>query len=433
VDTDSGIRVEFIEARSMDKSFFAKYDLSNFIGDIRNRRLHKAAKQISKRSERIADIAFDHGFGSHDVFGRAFKRVYGITPENYRKRQLLLTDFPKINLVEKKNSEVIDSMVATLIVTKPDIMLIGIERRIGDRGDTPNELWSHYFGTWEETFKDIAGLRIEPEKEIDYALTINRDEEGFTYFIGIEVSSIKHVPPRTVARIIPKTKYAKFTATGPVHESIGRTYDYIWKEWFPTTNYQVTSEPIVEYYDLRCATHLGIPPEQHEMDIYIPIESLLSETKEIVELSPYKAAYYKATGASGKKWHQVKKEAFDVIIEWTRKEGIYQSILPIRARNNGGVDEEDFYYEVFMDIADMDIDATDDKQIQIREIEGGMYIVTPTLHRMLEPTAKSAWDWLNNNADYLQDNYEWFEEFQVKQGKVILDTAIKIHFRVTEG
>ncbi|MBD8497279.1 AraC family transcriptional regulator [Paenibacillus sp. CAU 1523] len=46
----------------------------------------------------MTEIAYDYGFESHDVFGRAFKLVYGITPENYRRGRFLLPTFHAVNL-----------------------------------------------------------------------------------------------------------------------------------------------------------------------------------------------------------------------------------------------------------------------------------------------------------------------------------------------
>ncbi|UVI33163.1 AraC family transcriptional regulator [Paenibacillus spongiae] len=400
---------------------------------IRNRRLHMAAAEINRGVKRIADIAYDHGFESHDVFGRAFKRAYGITPESYRKRQFVLPDFHKINLETEDSEEMIDAVEASAFVTIPEMKLIGIERRIEEGSLSPAELWPYYFENWEALFKDIAKLRIEPEKDIDYALTVDRDEEGFTYFIGIEVSSVDYIPEGAAARIIPKTKYAKFTAVGPVHESIARTYGYIYKHWFPQSDYQLqlSAGPIIEYYDMRCATHIGIPPERHEMDIYIPIEPVITEAKEVVELPPYKAAYYKATGAAGNKWKQVKKEAFDVMIEWTsaRASGIDAAILPIRTWNNGGVADKDFYYEVFMDVTGLDLPASGDERVQMIEMAGGLYMVTPTLHRTLEPTGRAAWNWFESSHEYACVHCEGFEEFLIVDDKVTLETMIRIHIR----
>ncbi|MFD0716384.1 effector binding domain-containing protein [Paenibacillus sp. GCM10027626] len=411
---------------------FEAYTGSTIMSYVRGRKLYLAAERLSQSNEKIVDIAYDFGFESHDVFGRAFKRTYGITPENYRRNRFLLPALHAVNLAQQQKGavDVMNYKPRTVIVTKPALKLIGIECRIEDDASS-TALWKQYFDEWQQTFGNISHLRVEPEKEIDYALSVDRDESGYTYFIGIEVTSVEHVPPGTTVRNIPKTKYARFTAIGPVGESIGRTYDYIFREWFPSSSYQTAAGPIMEQYDMRCATHLGTPLEKHEMEIYIPIEPLVTETKEIIELQPYRAASYKAVGRKGRKWHQVKKEAFDVMIAWALSQGIDQSCLRIRAQNNGGVSEEEFYYEVHMDVTGKNVSTTEESRISLMDCEGELFVVTPAVHRMLEPTGKAFYKWFDQQEKYMMTG-KWFEEFLIDDGKVTLDTLVRIHFGAKE-
>lgn len=48
------------------------------------RNLAFALKELRDTDARILDIALNHGFSSHEAFTRAFKRAYGMTPEDYR-------------------------------------------------------------------------------------------------------------------------------------------------------------------------------------------------------------------------------------------------------------------------------------------------------------------------------------------------------------
>ncbi|WP_339293440.1 hypothetical protein MKY48_16295 [Paenibacillus sp. FSL W8-0187] len=99
-------------------------------------------------------------------------------------------------------------------------------------------------------------------------------------------------------------------------------------------------------------------------------------------------------------WHQVKKEAFDVMIAWTLSQGIDQSNLRIRAHNNGGAPEEDFYYEVYVDVTGIDVSITEDSLVSLIDFEGGLFVVTPTLHRMLEPTGEAFFKWFDQQEKY---------------------------------
>lgn len=61
--------------------------------------------------------------------------------------------------------------------------------------------------------------------------------------------------------------------------------------------------------------------------------------------------------------------------------------------------------------------------------EGGLFIVKPALHRMLEPTGKAFREWFNQQEKYKLTG-AWFEEFLIHDGKVTLDTLIRIHYGV---
>lgn len=64
---------------------------------LRLRKLAFALKEVRDSGKSILDIAFDYGFSSHEAFTRAFKRTYGVTPSEYRKRPKPVVLRTKIN------------------------------------------------------------------------------------------------------------------------------------------------------------------------------------------------------------------------------------------------------------------------------------------------------------------------------------------------
>lgn len=68
---------------------------------IKLRKLAQAANSLRTKDTRIIDAAMDYGFSSHANFTRAFKEVYGITPDEYRTTDVQLNQFVKPELILK--------------------------------------------------------------------------------------------------------------------------------------------------------------------------------------------------------------------------------------------------------------------------------------------------------------------------------------------
>ena len=52
------------------------------------RRIRAAQQMLSSDRSSITEVAFDAGFGSQDSFARAFRKIAGITPRQYRELHL---------------------------------------------------------------------------------------------------------------------------------------------------------------------------------------------------------------------------------------------------------------------------------------------------------------------------------------------------------
>ena len=64
---------------------------------LRLRKLAFALKEVRDSDKSFLDIALDYGFSSNEAFTRAFKRTYGMTPSEYRKKQKPVVLRTKIN------------------------------------------------------------------------------------------------------------------------------------------------------------------------------------------------------------------------------------------------------------------------------------------------------------------------------------------------
>ncbi|MDQ0362067.1 helix-turn-helix transcriptional regulator [Breznakia pachnodae] len=68
---------------------------------LKNRKLAFALKEVRDSNKHISDIAFSYGFSSHEAFSRAFKRIYGVSPTEYRKHPKPVVLRTKINTFDR--------------------------------------------------------------------------------------------------------------------------------------------------------------------------------------------------------------------------------------------------------------------------------------------------------------------------------------------
>lgn len=64
------------------------------------RKISRAADELLQMDCRIIEIAVRFGFSSHEAFTRAFKKVYGCSPRQYRKGRPDIAVFERIYLKE---------------------------------------------------------------------------------------------------------------------------------------------------------------------------------------------------------------------------------------------------------------------------------------------------------------------------------------------
>ena len=67
-------------------------------GYVTKRRVTAAAKELQKRERSVLDIALEYGWGSAEAFTRAFSRVWGMTPTEYRRRWRFSGLCPKLDI-----------------------------------------------------------------------------------------------------------------------------------------------------------------------------------------------------------------------------------------------------------------------------------------------------------------------------------------------
>ena len=168
---------------------------------IKLRRMAMVLEVLQNKNNRILDIALEYGFGSHETFTRAFKEVYGMTPEQYRRKPISLNQFDKpdlllgYTLIDEGVPLISEGLVLEInrkIVEEP-ISFIGVsgyvpiaeQLPVGETTgiDVPGEIWRQFHQEKNRI------NRISNGREIGVAYLGDAPEGCFTYFAGAEAES----------------------------------------------------------------------------------------------------------------------------------------------------------------------------------------------------------------------------------------------------
>ncbi len=92
-----------------DKAFLSKYHFHrvfhSVVGEpvaeyIRRRRLKEAASELVTTDNKIVDIALKYQFSSQEAFTKAFKRIYGVPPREFRTSKVMVFDRRSSNVTK---------------------------------------------------------------------------------------------------------------------------------------------------------------------------------------------------------------------------------------------------------------------------------------------------------------------------------------------
>lgn len=131
------IEVHLTEDISLDNlaalTFFSKYHFHRMfkletgktvMEYVRQRRLSQASYELIYSAKTISEIAHRFSFNSHDAFDKAFKRVYGISPNEYRKSMVFKFSNRKIKEQYRMNDFKVINNTSCSIADKLDCLQV---------------------------------------------------------------------------------------------------------------------------------------------------------------------------------------------------------------------------------------------------------------------------------------------------------------------
>ncbi|EOP94756.1 AraC family transcriptional regulator [Bacillus cereus HuB4-4] len=130
---------------------------------VRKRRLARAAYQLSHTDEKVIDIAFEHGFQSYETFTRAFKKLFQMTPSEYRKQEIETPMYYRVNVKQRKLNPYLGGIqMEYRIVNKPEFLVAGYELKTTSK-EGKNHQDIPVF--WQEYLQKDLGTTIPNRKD----------------------------------------------------------------------------------------------------------------------------------------------------------------------------------------------------------------------------------------------------------------------------
>jgi AraC family transcriptional regulator len=231
---------------------------------IMRRRLSESARELLTTKKKIITIALDYQFNNPETYSRAFRRMFGMLPTQFRKGRTInpLMFRSRITYEQLLHINKGDYLVPVL-VEKPALCFAGIATTIVSGHEGKVELQERFLAILDRL---PDGIRTEHH----YGISIyprGLDTQGFFYMNAVEVERLDDLHPLLVAKPIPPLAYARFIHKG-LYSDVGLSSDYIYQTWLPKSGYELSMPIELEYFG---PNYLGPHDEASRVEILIPI------------------------------------------------------------------------------------------------------------------------------------------------------------------
>ena len=206
---------------------------------VRERRLSQAADELAAGKSDILDLALSIGYSSHEAFSRAFKTLFGQTPDSVRTQG----HTRNLNLLEaaKMTHETSAFLAEPQLIERNTLLLAGLSRShaAGNNAGIPNQ--------WQAFAPYIGNIQGQ-HGTTTYGVVHNiDDDDNFDYLCAVEVNSFDGLHKKLTKLRLPESRYAVFQHDGHVSD-VQETCKSIWSEWLPASGHKPSDEPFFERY-----------------------------------------------------------------------------------------------------------------------------------------------------------------------------------------
>ncbi len=154
-----------------------------------------------------------------------------------------------------------------IFVEIPQLLIVGVQCLASKENGLCPKMW--------EVFGSLAKEGLEMKQPATWfgVETYTKEfqtEQKWFYLAGVEVNSLEKIPPTMVGKIVPAARYAVFEHKGVLPGEIGKTFDYVYREWLPKSDFVQAGPWDLERYGPK---FLGPLNPESVMEICLPIRA----------------------------------------------------------------------------------------------------------------------------------------------------------------
>ncbi len=228
---------------------------------IRKRRISEAAKELVFSTKPIKQLAGEYQYESQAAFTRSFTGLYGISPGKLRRQAGPMQLFNAIT--HQKRGE---HMITARFEHKNQFRVVGISSQNTMKNNNIAALWNEFGAKVCSKVEDA----LFPNTALGICFYTDmaemNEDTPFTYLAGLQFPMDQDCPPVLESRVVPAAEYAVFEHHGAL-DTLSDTYNAIYNEWLPNSEYNRSSTDDFELYDER----FNYGAENSVMEIWVPV------------------------------------------------------------------------------------------------------------------------------------------------------------------
>lgn len=232
---------------------------------IRNRRLSMAGQELVMSDKKVIDIALKYGYETPESFTKAFQRFHGVTPSMAKHSGVQLKSFNRLTIkIQFEGGTVMDYRIVEKekfkLLTKVEAFR---NESVSEDGNT--EIPDFWDRCREEGVFDVLKQHAKDQDIYGVCAPISKESNYFDYGIGM-IYDGEDVPEGFRVWEVTPTIWAVFKCIGTDEQCIGETWDRIFKEFLPGSEYNMLDADDFELYaengEEDCFCEIWIPVER---------------------------------------------------------------------------------------------------------------------------------------------------------------------------